>query len=105
MADKKELYNEGLNLFGEQKHEEAIEKYNEALEIDPNDAEIYMAISMSYQQLQDFEKALEAAKKAIELQGDEPLYYTNLSRCYVKLGMVPEAEDAMAKSKELSGGF
>ncbi len=32
MASKKELYDEGLTLFGQGKHEEAVEKYQKSLE-------------------------------------------------------------------------
>ncbi len=102
MTDKNTLYNEGLSLFAQKRHEQAIEKYQQALEHDPNDAEIYMAISMSYQQLEDYDNALTTAEKAIELAPKEPLYYTNLSRVLVKQGKIQEAEDAMAMSKQLS---
>jgi Flp pilus assembly protein TadD len=104
MGAKEELYSKGLDLFDEGKNEEAIEQYKKALEEDSNDGEIYLAISIAYQQLEDFDNALEAAKKSVEFDPKEPLVYTNLSRVYVKQGMIPEAEEAMNASRHLSMG-
>lgn len=105
MPTKEELYNKGLDLYGAGKNLEAIEQFNKALEIDPEDGEIYMAISMSYQLLGDLDNALESARKAVDYSPREPLAYTNLSRVYQKKGMIPEAEEAMAISKQLSMGM
>ncbi len=102
MSTKQDHYNKGLDLFGEGKHEEAIAEYRKALEVDPDDGEIHMAISMSYQQMGNLDQALEAARKAVELEPREPLMYTNLSRIFVKKGMIPEAEEAMAISRQIS---
>ncbi len=104
MGAKEELYSKGLDLFDEGKNEEAIELYKKALEEDSNDGEIYLAISIAYQQMEDFDNALEAAKKAAEFDSHEPLVYTNLSRVFVKKGMIPEAEEAMNASRHLSMG-
>ncbi|HPP01891.1 MAG TPA: tetratricopeptide repeat protein [bacterium] len=105
MATKDELYNQGLDLYGQGKHREAIAEYQKALEIDPEDGEIYMAISMCYQMLGEWDPALEAARRAVDLSPREPLSYTNLSRVLVKKGMIPEAEEAMAISRQLSMGY
>ncbi|MBN2328762.1 MAG: tetratricopeptide repeat protein [Candidatus Omnitrophica bacterium] len=105
MDAKKEHYNKGLDLFGEGKNQEAIVEYEKALEIDPDDGEIHMAISMSHQQMGDLDKALESAKKAVELDPREPLMYTNLSRIFVKKGMIHEAEEALAISRQLGMGM
>lgn len=102
MSSKQELYNEGLDLFGQGKMEEAIAKYEEAIQTDPNDGEIHMAVSMAYQRLKDLDKALESAKKAVEINPQEALFYTNLSRCLQQKGMIQEAEDAMALANQLS---
>lgn len=105
MATKQELYNAGLDLFGQGKMEEAIAKYDEAIAVDANDAELYMAKSMAYQRMKDLDNALEAALKAVEVNPDEPLFHTNLSRCFQQKGMIPEAEDAMALANQLAMGM
>lgn len=105
MSEKKDHYNKGLDFFGEGKHSEAIEEYEKALEIDPQDGELHLAISMSYQRLGDFDKALDSAQKAAELDPREPLMYTNLSRIYVKKGLIPQAEEALSISRHLGMGM
>lgn len=104
MSTKQELYNAGLDMFGQGKMEEAIVKYDEAIAVDPNDAELYMAKSMAYQRMKDLDNALEVAKKAVEVNPQEPLFHTNLSRCFQQKGMIQEAEDAMALANQLSMG-
>lgn len=105
MSTKQELYNEGLTLFGQQNYTEAIEKYKQALEMDTEDGEIHLAISMSYDRLQEYENAIEYARSAVNYMPREPLAYTNMSRIFQKMGKIEEAEDAMAISKQLASGM
>lgn len=102
MSAKQDHYNQGLDYFGQGKFAEAIEEYGKALQEDPEDGEIHMAVSMCYQRLGDWDKALEAGKKAAALDPREPLMYTNLSRIFVRKGMIPEAEEAMMMSRQLA---
>ncbi len=103
--DKQALYNKGLELYGQQKYDEAIEEYKKAIEIDPQDGEIYLAVSMTFDRKQDYENALDYARKAVDFMPREPLAYTNLSRIYQKKGMIAEAEEAMAISKQIASGM
>ena len=105
MTTKQDFYNNGLDLYGRQQYEEAIGEYQKALELDPNDGEIQLAISMAYLQMDELDTALNHAQKAAELSPREPLIYTNLSRILQRKGMISEAEEAMAISRQLSAGF
>ncbi|MBD3267162.1 tetratricopeptide repeat protein [bacterium] len=105
MTTKAEHYSKGLDLYGQQNYENAIGEYQKAFEMDPEDGEICLAISMAYLQMNDLDTALEYAQKAAELSPREPLVYTNLSRILQQKGMIPEAEDAMAISRQLSSGM
>lgn len=105
MGSKQEHYNQGMNLFGEGKYPEAIEEYKKAHEADPEDGEILLAISMTYDRMSDLDNALVYARQAIDLLPREALAYTNLSRIYQKKGMIPEAEEAMAISKQIAMGM
>ncbi|MEW6234473.1 MAG: tetratricopeptide repeat protein [Candidatus Omnitrophota bacterium] len=105
MPSKRDIYYKGLDLYGQGNLEEAIEEFNKALEIDANDGEIYLAISMAYQRLQDLDKALDAAQHSVELSSNDPLAYTNLSRVCQKKGLFPEAEEALAMSRRISSEY
>lgn len=104
-STKQEIYTKGLELYGQQKYEEAIEEYKKAIEIDPDDGELYLAVSMTYDRKQMYDEALEYARKAVDRMPREALAYTNLSRIFQKKGMIQEAEDAMAISKQIASGM
>ena len=82
MADKWELFDLGVDLVAEGKHEEAVKKYEEAVALDP-------------------EFAIEAAKKLCELTPDDVLAHTTLSRLYQAAGMIAEAEAEGGKARIL----
>lgn len=102
---KQAFYNQGLEYYGQQKYDEAIAEYKKAIELDPQDGELYLAVSMSYDRKAEYDDALEYARRAVDYMPREPLAYTNLSRIFQKKGMVPEAEEAMAISKQIASGM
>ena len=102
MTTKNEIYHNGLDFFGKEQYEEAIVEYRKALEIDPNDGELYLALSIAYLRMDDLETALINARLSTEKAPDEPLVYTNLSRIMQKSGMIHEAEEAMGIARHLS---
>ena len=53
----KELIQEGVALHDEGKYEQAIEKYQEALKLNPSCVQATYEISLSYLAMQDFENA------------------------------------------------
>jgi len=56
-ANAEELIHEGVELHDEGKYNEAVEKYNEALKIDPKSAQATYELSLSYLALQDYQNA------------------------------------------------
>ena len=101
MATKEELYDEGLDLAFEEKYREAIEKYEEALALDPDYADAVHAKAMAYGELEDLDRAIEACKRLCELTPDDILAHTSLSTFYMQKGMIPEAEAESAKARML----
>lgn len=72
------IYDEGHELYGDRKYEEALEKLNKAYEFDPDNLSAIYFIGRSYHQLSDFEKARS--------------YYTILTENYPDTGRAGEAE-------------
>jgi Flp pilus assembly protein TadD len=101
MADALQIYREGFRLFANDQGESALEKYREALTLDPNLAIAWNALSMALRQQGDLDGALEAARKLIELEPDDPLSHTNLSILYQMKGMIDEAENEKAEAMQL----
>lgn len=68
MADA--LKAEGNKLFAAKKFEESIEKFSQAIELDPSNHVLYSNRSGAYASLKDYTKALEDANKVVEIKPD-----------------------------------
>ncbi|OAG02016.1 TPR-like protein [Paraphaeosphaeria sporulosa] len=74
MADA--LKAEGNKLFAEKKFEESIEKFTQAIELDPSNHVLYSNRSGAYASLKDYTKAAKEAKaKADELKKQGTEFY------------------------------
>lgn len=101
MTTSQELYDEAVDCIAEGRLDDAIGKYQEAVDLDPNFADAWEGLSMAYADKEMWAEAIAAAKKVVELTPDEQLSYTNLSRIYQRSGNVPEAEAWAAKARVL----
>src|SRR5688572_18537072 len=66
----KALYRRGFEHFANDRHDEAIALYEEALRLDPGLAIAWNGISLAYRQKGDLEAAIEAGRRLIELEPD-----------------------------------
>ena len=98
---KEDHYNEGMELFTQDKLDEAIAAYQRALQEDPNYVDALHALAMTYSHQEKLDEAIEAAKKLIEVAPDDELAYTSLSIFYQRKGMITEAEEIGAKARTL----
>jgi len=101
MPTSEELYEQAVDCVAEGQLDEAIERYREALALDPSFADAWEGLSMALADKQMWTEAIEAAKKGVELNPNEQLGYTNVSRIYQRAGNVPEAEAWAAKARIL----
>ena len=101
MADARAIYREGFQHFADDRMDEAIALYLQAVEADPRLAIAWNGLSMAYREKGDLDRAIEAGKKLIELEPDDALNHTNLSILYQNKGMIPEAEDEKALAMQL----
>ena len=69
-AELQKAFDEGVALSNAGKHDEAIEKFNKALAVNPNCHDCYNNIGFSYAQKKDYDKAEADYKKAIEVKPD-----------------------------------
>ena len=100
--NKEEHYNEGMELFTQNKLDEAVAAYRRALDEDPNYADALHALAMTYAHQEKFDQAIEVGNRLIEVTPDDELAYTSLSIFYQKKGLIAEAEQIAAKGRTLS---
>ena len=101
MSDARAIYREGFQHFTDDRLDEAIALYQQAIEADPTLAIAWNALSMAYREKGDLDRAIEAGMRLIELEPDDALNHTNLSILYQNKGMIPEAEDERARAMQL----
>ena len=101
MPDKEELYDEAIDLYADEKYDDAIVVYNRALEVDPKFSDAFHGLAMCYQAKGDLDAAIELTKRYIEQEPEDILAFTNLSMFYQKKGMIKEAEAAGAEARRL----
>jgi len=90
-----------MELFAQDKLDEAIAAYQRALEEDANYADALHALAMTYAQLGRLDDAIAAGKRLIEAAPDDELAYTSLSIFYQQKGMIAEAEQVGARARTL----
>jgi tetratricopeptide (TPR) repeat protein len=100
-VSKEEHYNLGMELFLQDKLEQAAAAYCRALEEDPLYADALQALAMTYARQEKLDEAIEVGKKLIEATPHDELAYTSLSIFYQQKGMIAEAEQIAAKARML----
>ena len=111
MSDAVTLYDEADRLKNEGKLEEAVPKFKESIEADPQYALPYSALAVVLQKLGQHDEAITHAQKVCALQPDDPFSYTAMSVTYQRayagtnnMEYIRLAEDAMEKSRTLQMG-
>jgi tetratricopeptide (TPR) repeat protein len=99
--EAKALYRRGFEHFANDRHDEAIALYEQALRLDPALAIAWNGLSLAYRQKGDLEAAIDAGRRLIELEPDDALSHTNLSILYQRRGMIPEAEEEKAIAMQI----
>lgn len=99
--NKEDHYNEGMELFTQDKLDEAAAAYQRALQEDPHYVDALHALAMTYSHQEKLDEAIEVGKKLIEAAPDDELAYTSLSIFYQKKGMIAEAEHIATQARTL----
>jgi tetratricopeptide (TPR) repeat protein len=99
--EAKALYRRGFDHFANDRHDEAIALYEEALRLDPELAIAWNGLSLAHRQKGDLPAAIEAGRRLIALEPDDALSHTNLSILYQRSGLIPEAEEEKAIAMQI----
>lgn len=94
------LKDEGNDLMKQNKYEEAIEKYSEAIQTVPN-AIYYCNRAAAYSKVGQHEEAVKDAKAALQLESGYSKAYARMGFAYLNMNKYPEAEDCYANACRL----
>ena len=103
-AQVQSLFDEGGKLAESGKHSEAIETFQKALALDPQQANILGNMAESYRKLGNLDEALAAYKKAIAINPNDGILYTNMGVVLDKMGKNAESLEAFKKAASLNPG-
>jgi tetratricopeptide (TPR) repeat protein len=98
---KEDFYNKGMELFAEEKLDEAIVAFHQALDEDATYKDALHALAMTYSHQEKLDEAIEIGKKLVEVAPDDELAHTSLSIFYQQKGMIAEAERIAAQARTL----
>jgi len=103
MSDERmQHYKQGMALFGQGQHDQAIASFDEALAIDPEWTEALHGKAMAQMQAGKLDDAIATGKRIVELDPEDAFAHTSLSMFYQRKNMIPEAEAEAAKARMLS---
>ena len=85
------------------KYDEAIEKFNAGIAINPNCFSCYNGIGRSYTMKKDYGKAEEAFKKSMELRPNDAEVYSEMANLYNAQRKFDEAAAMSKKASEIAG--
>jgi len=96
--DRKE---EGNQLYKAKKYLEALNKYNQAIELCPENPAYYGNRAACHMMLSQYHKALEDAKTAVTLDNTFVKGFVRIAKCCIALGETPSAKQAVERGLSL----
>ncbi len=100
-AQSKSAIAAGVALYGEGKYEEAIAKYQKAIDLDPKYANVYNNIGDALYRQGKYEKAISNYKRATDLDPRSVLGYENQALALDEMGNHGEAEAQRATAAKI----
>src|SRR5260221_254213 len=101
LKTKEEWIREGNALNGLKRYEEALAAYEQAIRLDPNDADYYHTKGIALNDLKRNEEALAAYEQAIRLDPNYTYAYYGKGFVLNELKRYKEAEQAFEKARQL----
>lgn len=87
----RERFNEGLNLFKEQKYEQAAAIFEEIVEKYPDLNQVNINLGTVYFQMEKYDKAITYLQKALEQDPDNADVRSRIADCYLRMNKTEEA--------------
>jgi len=95
----------GNDYTKKKEYDKAIEAYQKAIEINPNNAWAYNNMGLCFYHKKEYDKAIEAYQKAIELDPNYARAYNNMGLCFYHKKEYDKAIEAYQKAIELDPNY
>ncbi|MFW6140069.1 MAG: tetratricopeptide repeat protein [Acidobacteriota bacterium] len=95
-------FSKGIELFEQEKYEEAIDAYKEAIEENPEEWSYYFNLGLVHKKIEDKEKAFEAFQKAVELNPKSYSANKEMGELLAKAEKWAEAKEYYSKAVSIS---
>jgi tetratricopeptide (TPR) repeat protein len=102
-ADLEGLCKEGRLLFRQGKHSEAIQAFDEALRVDPDQADVHDAIATAHFVLKQYDKAIEHFTRVTQLRPMDCKAYINLGAVFNRKEEFQKAADILKRAISRNG--
>jgi tetratricopeptide (TPR) repeat protein len=95
------LFKMGYTLAEQNRDDEALEYYKEALELDPDDKYVHQAMASLYRKMGEFANARIHLNKSLEIDPESAVTYYNYGNLLVDMKHFDEAKEMYAKALRL----
>lgn len=102
-ADALPHYNLGNKYLAKEWYEKAAEKYIDAINIYPYDADVYLNLAVAYRKMGHLPEAEEASRKAVEMNDADWTGWANLGNMLMAQEKFPEAYKCFVKAMKCDG--
>ncbi|UCM99864.1 tetratricopeptide repeat protein [Sulfurimonas sp. SWIR-19] len=99
------LFKMGYTLAQQNRDDEAMEYYKEALELDPNNTYIHQAMASLYRKAGEYASARNHLNKSLEIDATNPITYYNYGNLLVDMKHFDEAKGMYEKAIQLDPEF
>lgn len=99
------LFKMGYTLAQQNRDDEAMEYYKEALELDPNNTYIHQALASLYRKMGEYASARNHLNKSLEIDATNPITYYNYGNLLVDMKHLDEAKAMYTKAIKLNPDF
>jgi len=102
-ADALPHYNLGNKYLAKEWYEKAAEKYIDAINIYPYDADVYLNLAVAYRKMGHLPEAEEASRKAVEMNDSDWTGWANLGNMLMAQEKFPEAYKCFVRAMKCDG--
>jgi len=103
--DAETLFKMGYVLAQQNRDDEALDRYREALEVDPDNIYVHQAMASLYRKMGEFASARNHLNALLMINDKNPITYYNYGNLLVDMKHFDEAKEMYKKAIELDGDF